>query len=88
LSNEVILVPDIKGISLQEAKKILSEKVLNLLAVSIEDCKTPEDSAAAKIYKQTPEGNGTNTITIGGTINIWLSSNPLKKAEPDSIGSN
>lgn len=86
-SGELIPVPYLVNLSLEEAKTWLKSLSINTSAVIIEDCETEKDSLNAKIYKQSPESNDENVINLGGSIDLWLTGDSLKLIEflPDSL---
>jgi len=69
---ELILVPDLSGLSLAEARDELLSA--GLFIGSIFPDKSPVDSLQAKIYRQYPESNDEG-LYRGAKVNIWISEN-------------
>lgn len=87
LSEERVAVPSLYGLPIDSVEIALHSRMLNLGAVLYDE--SVEDSAAAKVYKQTPVPTGENVIRMGDGVDIWLTddytkipSNPLL---PESI---
>jgi beta-lactam-binding protein with PASTA domain len=74
-------LPDLMGLSLSEAKNQLSLNMLNTgVLIYTGTLLTPEDTAAAVVWKQYPSIANTNTISIGSSVDLWLTG-----ADNDSI---
>lgn len=73
-SGELMTVPELYGLSSEEAKTFLMSKGLNLGAVPCPDCETAEDSASAVIYRQIPEPDEETQISVGSSIDVFLTS--------------
>jgi beta-lactam-binding protein with PASTA domain len=84
LQEEQILVPDLLGLTFAEAKVLLQEKGISL--ASVLPMETVKDTAAAYVYKQSPETHDIDSkpvfIRPGQTMDLWLS--PVK-LDMDSI---
>lgn len=68
-NNGLIPVPDLFGLTLQEARLILSENQL-VMGMKMMDL-TAKDTNIARIYKQFPEPSA-DGLYDGASINIWL----------------
>jgi beta-lactam-binding protein with PASTA domain len=83
--SEQTLVPSIAGLTLKEAKLKLTEFSLNLGAiVADETVLTSKDSAVAKIWKQSPRPSSEPNISLGGSVDIWISKNTNLSSSEDS----
>ena len=84
LQAEQVLVPDLLGLTFEEAKQTLQEKGISLAAVV--PMATVKDTPNAFVYKQNPDTKDIdgNPVFIqpGQTIDIWLS--PIQP-EADSL---
>ncbi len=86
LSSEKTLVPELTGLSLTEARTKISEKLLNFgLASYDQTVLTGEDSAAAFVYRQNPEFDGSSTVNKGMEVFIWLTVDSTLLPLPDSL---
>jgi len=65
-------IPDLRGLTISEAKVRLSEQSLNLGVEIYQNCATAQDSANAKVYKQSPAFSRLGTIELGGQIDLYL----------------
>ena len=73
-NNMKALIPNIKGLNIEDAKRITTEFNLNL-GMPIYDTltiKTIDDSLNAKIFKQKPDITKNKEIPLGTIINVWL----------------
>ena len=74
-SGERVPVQDLRGLTLAELGAVLNMASLNLgVVVACEACNTAADSALARVYRQTPSPGMNNRIALGGTIDVWLTS--------------
>ena len=94
LAEVQILVPDLEGLTLSDAKRELEAKGITLAAVLATGSIT--DTLKAFVYKQNPEvkdeESKPNFIQPGQTMDLWISSTPPepdtlknKNLQPDSI---
>ncbi len=75
-------VPNLKGLTLDEAKEVLSHNYLNFGATIYDNSiETYQDTLSAIIWKQKP-GYGTS-LSMGSSIDVWFSVNK-PKTNPDS----
>ena len=70
---ERVPVPDLTGWTYAEVAAILNMASLNLGAVvTCEGCNTRADSALARVFRQSPQATESNSISMGGLVDIWL----------------
>lgn len=82
LSEEEVGVPCLYGLSRKEALAKLAEASLSIGAVSFD---TPKDSLISKVYRQSPSCGKDAAINMGGTVDIFLTSDKSKiPAQADS----
>lgn len=73
LSNEKTMVPDLMGMTLQEAKAELYKVSLNTGAlVYDQSVETAEDSALVQVWKQEPATGHDHYVELGKSIDLWL----------------
>ena len=86
LSNEKTTLPDLNEYSLIEARDRLLRAALNVGAI-IYDTSVVEavDTAQAKVWRQYPVYENNKQIRLGSTVDLWLSVDSLKFAEPDTL---
>ncbi len=66
-------LPDLSGLTLSEAKNQLSLNMLNTgVLIYTGTLLTPADTAAAVVWKQYPSIANTNTVSIGSSVDLWL----------------
>lgn len=71
------MVPDLKGLTFAEVGMVANMAGVKLgIVVDCEGCNTPADSAFARVRRQSPPAGG-NTMTLGGTIDIWLTTDTV-----------
>lgn len=74
-SGERVTVQDVRGLTLAELGAVLNMASLNIgVVVQCEGCNTAADSALARVYRQQPSAGMNNLIALGGTIDVWLTS--------------
>jgi eukaryotic-like serine/threonine-protein kinase len=77
LGNERTLVPDVMGLTLEEATGYLTGLSLNMGTVATDtSVVTAADSAVAVIWKQSPAYNGSQTLQLGASVDVWISKWP------------
>ncbi len=70
---EKTVVPDLTGVSLEQAKNEIASLFLNVGAVIYdESVETEEDSLNAIIWKQRPGTSSVDEIELGTSIDLWL----------------
>jgi eukaryotic-like serine/threonine-protein kinase len=73
--------PELIGLSLDEAKRKLTNSYLNIGKIIYDNTiRTRQDSARAKVWKQFPEFKENLAISLGSSINIWLTIDATKVA--------
>jgi eukaryotic-like serine/threonine-protein kinase len=89
LSSEQTSVPDLIGLTLDEARQYLNSGTNLTIGAIIcdETILTPSDSVMAIIYKQTPAPADGALIRQGSSLNVWLSTNMelILSGLPDSL---
>lgn len=72
-SNEKTTIPNLHGLSLNQVFEKLTEYSLNIGAIVCdESVKTSADSVLAKVYKQFPNPSSDSEISLGASMDIWL----------------
>jgi len=70
---ERVPVPDLIGLTHAEVQMVLNMASLNLgVVVECEGCNTSDDPPFARVRRQLPAANVNDRITLGSTIDIWL----------------
>jgi beta-lactam-binding protein with PASTA domain len=72
MSTQKIMVPYLEGYNLGEAMKTILSASLGVGSVIYNDCYNGKDSSSAVVSKQSPSFNGTNGISLGGSVDLWL----------------
>lgn len=73
LSDKTTSVPSLIGMTYREASNNLLDLYLNVGAVLYDNTvKNSQDSARAKIYRQSPRGSTINEVNLGYSVDIWL----------------
>ncbi len=90
LSNEKTYVPNILGLTQQQATDKLTEASLNIGAIIVDTStiKTIEDSLKAHIYKQYPVNRKNAEINLGAFIDIWITNSKSLLNNLDTIDHN
>ncbi|MDT8411217.1 MAG: PASTA domain-containing protein [Vicingaceae bacterium] len=74
-----VMVPYLINLSKVESEQQLQASFLGIgLEIYDESCKTSEDSATAKVYKQQPPYGSESTIFIGSSVDIYLTCDTAK----------
>ncbi|MEE4198800.1 MAG: PASTA domain-containing protein [Bacteroidales bacterium] len=86
LSNQQTTLPDLYEYTLIDAKDRLLRAALNVGAI-IYDTSVVEavDTAQARVWRQYPVYKENRKIRLGSTVDLWLSVDSLKFAEPDTL---
>lgn len=74
-------IPYLKRLSFEDTKNLLHSYSLELGVSIYEDCKTADDSANARVYRQMPEYIPNGRISYGSEVDIWLSPDTLKSID-------
>jgi beta-lactam-binding protein with PASTA domain len=77
-SDEMIPIPYLIGQTEEVARLLMRERSLSFGVNECEDCVDEEDSLNAQIYRQYPEFDSTSAINLGGTIDIWRTTDSTK----------
>jgi beta-lactam-binding protein with PASTA domain len=84
LSDEEVGVPCLYGLSRKEALAKLAESSLSIGAVSFD---IPKDSSSGRVYRQIPSCGKDAMINMGGTIDLYFTSDKNKLSTmPDTSG--
>lgn len=79
VGNEDTTLPDLTGFTVDEAKTVLTNAMLNMgVVIYDETVKTAEDSLSAFVWKQYPASNGIKQVSLGSAIDLWLTTNSEK----------
>ncbi len=77
--NEQTPLPNLKGLQIEPAKEILTDAMLNLgVLLFDETILTKEDTLNATIWQQRPEPKSKSTVTIGTSIDLWVTVDKTK----------
>lgn len=72
-SDEKVLVPNILGLTMEQAIKLLQEAFLNIGAeIYDQTIQTSADSVRARIYKQSPIRMEGYPVSLGSPVDVWL----------------
>jgi len=72
-------LPDLNGLFLEEARKVLTDARLNLGVIIYDrSITTRNDSINARIWKQMPDNKVTSRVYLGSSVDLWLSVDPEK----------
>lgn len=73
LGNEMVSIPYLIDFNKEMAESLLNSRSLNLgVSLYDETCKTAEDSAKAKVYKQMPFYSTEPSVRMGSAVDIFL----------------
>lgn len=75
LSDEEVGVPCLYGLTRKEALEKLAESSLSVGATTFD---TPKDSITSKVYRQSPSCGRETTINMGGTVDLFLTTDKNK----------
>jgi|ADurb_Cas_02_Slu_FD_contig_51_2161462_length_2774_multi_3_in_0_out_0_1 beta-lactam-binding protein with PASTA domain len=75
LGSSQAVVPDLLGLTLDEARKFLqAENMFSIGAIVCDETViTATDSVVALIYRQSPSPAEQSLLTIGSSLNVWIS---------------
>lgn len=76
-------VPNLVGLTIDQANSRLGNVSLGLFVGSCEGCMNKKDSTLAIIYRQSPEGGA--EFSVGGEITVWASTDPDRKDKEEQI---
>jgi len=78
-------LPDLTGLTLDEARNALSTQILNTGAIIFDqNILTTDDSLRAVVWRQYPSINNTHNVGRGTSVDLWLTSDTLQIMEPTS----
>ncbi|HBG87599.1 MAG TPA: penicillin-binding protein [Marinilabiliaceae bacterium] len=80
LSNETTVVPNLVGMTVQEARRVAQSVYLNLGATISDD---NIDSLSAFIWRQNPPSDRGDVLNLGASIDVWITND--YSLHPDSI---
>jgi beta-lactam-binding protein with PASTA domain len=79
LSDEQTGIPNLIGLSLEQAKMAASDRFLSVgAAVPDQTVATPEDELKATIFRQKPMPGSGNTLPQGSAIDVWITLDSTK----------
>lgn len=79
LSDEQAAIPNLVGMTLEEARIMASERFLSVgAAVHDQTILTPEDELRAIVFKQQPGPGQDITLPMGSAIDVWISLDSTK----------
>ena len=85
LSKETTRVPDLVGVTMEEATMVIADYYLNIGAITYdESMENEEDSALAFIWRQYPEYDEFKRLNMGMEVDIWLTIDSTLLPQPDS----
>ncbi len=91
MSDKTTVVPSLIGMTYKNASNTLLDMFLNTGAVEYDKTvKTKNDSAKAKVYRQSPSGSTINEVNLGYSVDIWLTKDDslLKSAREEENDEN
>jgi eukaryotic-like serine/threonine-protein kinase len=75
---ERVPIPDLRGLTNAEVRTALNLSSMNMgIIVACEGCNTREDSALARVRRQSPAYDRTGRIALGSMIDVWLSTDTV-----------
>lgn len=78
-TGEMVLVPNLKGLTIKESEdRLIGLKGLRLFSVC-NSCETKQDSLTARVERQTPVAGDSSLIPAGSTITVFV--NPEMKLD-------
>jgi len=86
VSNEKASIPKLVGLTLENARDVMSRAFFNLGAVVYDkSVETYDDSIKALVWKQSPEYFQGNAINLGSPIDVYLTVDQGKFGEKDTL---
>lgn len=86
VSDESASIPNLMGLSLDNARETMSRAYLNLGAVVYDNSvESFEDSIKAVVWKQIPEYRNGSTINLGSSIDVFLTTDKEKLGSSDTL---
>lgn len=83
LGNEETPLPDLTGITIEDAKTIITNAMLNTgVLIYDETINTSEDSLNAFVWRQYPSAANIKLISLGSSVDLWLTTDSMKIEQP------
>lgn len=77
--NQTTPLPDLIGLTVDEAQATLTSAMLNTgVVIYDESILSPGDSLSARVWRQRPDPRITGSILLGSSIDIWVTVDQLK----------
>ncbi len=77
-----IILPDLKGLTLDMARTILIDSMLNLGAVIYDQSVLSRiDTLQARVWKQHPDRSGSPYVSVGASVDVWLTIDELRLSQ-------
>jgi len=77
--DEITTLPDLKGLTVEEAKMLLNESLLNAGVILYDgSVLSQDDSLNAKIWRQRPDPSVTSELIPGSSVDLWVTVDELK----------
>jgi len=84
--DQITNVPNLTGLTIQEAKMTLTGAMLNTgVIIYDESVLSSEDSIQAKVWRQQPNPAVTATTVLGTSIDLWVTADSLKIEDANEI---
>jgi beta-lactam-binding protein with PASTA domain len=87
LSEDKTMVPDLLGLTIDQAKIKASDAFFSVGAIVSDKSFDEEDTLRPRIFKQRPVHNGNILVPLGSPIDLWITVDSVKlagKASADS----
>lgn len=82
--NSTSILPDLRGLFYEEAKKALQQARLNPgIILYDQSVTTADDSLNARVWKQMPDSRYTREVHSGSSVDLWLTIDSLKLPQPE-----
>jgi len=80
--NQTTPLPDLAGLSVEQAQLILTDALLNTGVIIYDESVTSsEDSLNARIWRQRPTPQTSGTVLLGSSVDLWVTADSLKISE-------
>ncbi len=81
--NEATPLPDLTGVTINIARNMLNSAMLNMgVVIYDKNIVTSNDSLNAFVWKQYPSTRNTMQISLGSSVDLWLTTDSLKIEQP------
>jgi beta-lactam-binding protein with PASTA domain len=85
LSDEQTSIPNLVGLTLEQAKILASDRFLSIgAAVPDQTLVSDEDDPNSFVFRQRPEAGKGNTLPMGSSIDVWITLDSTKIPSPVS----